>query len=197
MWPHTWCPSNLIQLRNPSSCSADAAVRALKKVVVVTRNANVISFWLAPQYSNHMPASHPHPKRFTMILIQRVSLQGLWLVWRYQGSANLESFLRRRDFPAALAGDMLGERGVLVKASKEDVLQRDCAVVQAICRQLLDCLKNVHATGMSQPPVAAWCRDPDTLQLLARFGGREKLQVLSWSAEKHPMYWTPRPPRRC
>ncbi|GAQ91275.1 hypothetical protein KFL_007560030 [Klebsormidium nitens] len=75
-------------------------------------------------------------------------VEGTWLIWRYQGSANLESFLRRRDFPAALAGDLLGERGVTVRSTKEDTLQRDCAVVQAVCRHVLENLRAVHATGV-------------------------------------------------
>lgn len=84
---------------------------------------------------------------FLICVALRSCCQGTWLIWRYQGSSNLESFLRRRDFPAALAGDLLGERGVTVRATKEDLLQRDCAVVQAVCRHILENLRGVHATG--------------------------------------------------
>jgi hypothetical protein len=74
-------------------------------------------------------------------------VQGLWLVWRYQGPSSLEWFLRRRDALALLAGAILGEESVLVRATKEDTLQRDCAVVQVVIRQLLESLQTIHATG--------------------------------------------------
>ncbi|GAQ79344.1 hypothetical protein KFL_000280490 [Klebsormidium nitens] len=74
--------------------------------------------------------------------------EGLWLVWRYQGASSLEWFLRRRDALPLLAGAVLGDSAMQVRNSPEDLLQRDCAVVQAVMRNLLDSLQAIHATGV-------------------------------------------------
>lgn len=86
-------------------------------------------------------------------LLSRPLPQGLWLVWRYQGASSLEWFLRRRDALPLLAGAVLGESAMLVRNSPEDLLQRDCAVVQAVMRHLLESLQAIHATGGAHYPV--------------------------------------------
>lgn len=75
-------------------------------------------------------------------------------MWRYQGASSLEWFLRRRDALPLLAGAVLGESAMQVRNSPEDLLQRDCAVVQAVMRNLLDSLQAIHATGGAQLPLS-------------------------------------------
>jgi serine/threonine protein kinase len=67
----------------------------------------------------------------------------LWLVWEYAPGATLAELMASREFPANLEA-LLFERPPAIP----DEAARRAATLRAAARQLLECLRDVHAAGL-------------------------------------------------
>ncbi|MCO5548512.1 hypothetical protein L7F22_001972 [Adiantum nelumboides] len=72
--------------------------------------------------------------------------EGTWLVWNFQGDRSLDYYLKQRSFPENLVSMVLGKS--VQASSKEQVSDRNSAVIKTIFKQILTNLQDLHRSGV-------------------------------------------------
>lgn len=68
---------------------------------------------------------------------------GKWLIWMYEGDSTLLDFMKQQNFPQNLEVPLFGRT-----LNNDDEIKRNSLIITQIMRQIITCLKKMHAVGI-------------------------------------------------